>query len=624
VLRFLSFRDRRSWRLLAIPAIALAVVIQMLIGGTSQATATSAQGLSAGQVAPNPVNLLDCNGWSAKYASLSGSLGGLCTDPIAVKGGKTSRFIDNHWYVGHDEPSVKFISYQPGSGNTMAYFMTMPKDPALAPTASGSVTDYAELSVAPWFGLPICDQRSFPQNPCKPDSDANIGSASPQAAGSALMELQFYPPGFGSFVDGTSCSKTQWCAALTIDSLECNAKTCNPSCTEPVNFAYLQTDGLPAGPPSPQLADITTLLGNARTLKINQGDTVQVSISDPSAGLTTVVRDLTTHQTGYMVASAANGFMDTSMSNCAGNPHSFHAEYSTAAPQNQVPWTALQAGVLMEEEIGHSEACNSVTYKEGFSAADATGGSFADPNVYQTCVGGSEGPRATGEGPCLTNAKGVISCKNAKTQGPTACPTGNPLTGALCEFSDGYCFPKGARTVLIDGVKTTVTEPVANCTQNQYENGDLDFDGTPYQETAWPNGSGAHPTPIAVSGPYTASWKPYPSVQFETDIGGSSALCDTSTGAGCFAPPIGADFYPFYTLSPTKQSAMASLGRGNQGSCAWSFGTVVPGVTSSSLGGDGQYGSPDVAYYGGTLISPVSVNPQTAYECTPGYARPRA
>ena len=28
----------------------------------------------------------------------------LCTDPIAMKNGKGSRFTDNGWYVGHDEP----------------------------------------------------------------------------------------------------------------------------------------------------------------------------------------------------------------------------------------------------------------------------------------------------------------------------------------------------------------------------------------------------------------------------------------------------------------------------------------------------------------------------------------
>jgi hypothetical protein len=47
---------------------------------------------------------------------------GLCTDPVLRRPGKkAARFIDNGWYVGHDEPSVKFISNAAGSGNTMTY-----------------------------------------------------------------------------------------------------------------------------------------------------------------------------------------------------------------------------------------------------------------------------------------------------------------------------------------------------------------------------------------------------------------------------------------------------------------------------------------------------------------------
>ena len=137
---------------------------------------------------------------------------------------RPQRFIDNGWYVGHDEPSVKFISSTPGSGNTMTYLTKVPVDPRGRPTPSGSVTNYGQLSVAPWFGLPMCDPNSYPQNPCTPDSDTNSGSISdPNAAGSAFMELQLYPPGYTPFVDSESCSKTKWCAALTIDSLECTS-----------------------------------------------------------------------------------------------------------------------------------------------------------------------------------------------------------------------------------------------------------------------------------------------------------------------------------------------------------------------------------------------------------------
>ena len=101
---------------------------------------------------------------------------------------------------------------------------------------------------------------------------------------------------------------------------------------------------------------------------INPGDTLAVSISDPPQGFTTTIRDLTTHQTGTMTASAANGFMNTNIADCTGTPFTFHAEYSTAKQQNQVPWAALEGGVLMQQEIGHSEVCNSVKNQDPFTS----------------------------------------------------------------------------------------------------------------------------------------------------------------------------------------------------------------------------------------------------------------
>ena len=206
-----------------------------------------------------------------------------------------------------------------------------------------------------------------------------------------------YPPGYTPFVDSMSCSKTQWCAALNIDSLECNVGfgACNNNCIEPVNFAYLQTNGVPAGPPNPQQTNVSTFTPNANTLKINGGDVLQVSITDPPQGFTTTIRDLTTHQTGFMTASAANGFANTSMADCSGTPFTFHAEYSTAKQQNQVPWAALEGGVLMQQEIGHAEVCNSLSNKDPFTfTADSQ--SYSDPNVFDTCNGGrkARAPRA--------------------------------------------------------------------------------------------------------------------------------------------------------------------------------------------------------------------------------------
>jgi hypothetical protein len=131
---FCGHRVMLRWVMSALVAAALALALPAM---------------ASAAVAPNPTNDLDCNGWSASYHSARSAMKGLCTDPIQVTDGKASRFIDNGWYVGHDEPSVKFISSQPGSGNRMTYFMRLPVDPTKAPTPTGSVTDYSELSIAP-------------------------------------------------------------------------------------------------------------------------------------------------------------------------------------------------------------------------------------------------------------------------------------------------------------------------------------------------------------------------------------------------------------------------------------------------------------------------------------------
>ena len=579
-------------------------------------------------VKPNKTNNLDCNGWSPKYQSVSPARREICTDPhgklvARYKGAAASkriwsRFVDNGHYVGHDEPSVKFESSAAGSGNTMTYFMRLPHDPKMKATNNGKVVDYAELSPAVWFGLPICDPKSYPQNPCTPDSDTNSGGISdPNSAGSAFMELQFYAPGFPG-PDEPGCTRTQWCAALNIDSLEStfNFANINFNCEEPVNFAFLQRNGVPAGPPSPQLANIHTNTPNAETAKFNPGDVLEVSISDPAAGLTTRVTDLTTHQSGFIVASAANGFMNTNISDCSGTPFTFHAEYSTAAPQNQVPWAALEGGVLMQQEIGHGEVCGSLANKDPFNAP----GFFVDKHVYDTCVGGTEGsshhhPRV-GEGGCNPRT-GV--CKGATTEGttgPQACPSNNFASGQLCEYADGFCVPQGTRSVTIGGKAAKEVSPVNFCGDNRFQNGDLDFDGLSYRPTSWPDGSAGTPQSFRYAGPFDKTGSTYPKIQFETDAPGSEFLCNFATHFNCVVPPLGAKFYPFWTLT-SKAGQGVGQGLFPTGACTWNFGNVIPGVTTQNFGRDAQYGVADFARYGGTATSTIRNNPEVTGKCKP-------
>jgi hypothetical protein len=151
--------------------------------------------------------------------------------------------------------------------------------------------------------------------------------------------------------------------------------------------------------------------------------------------------------------------------------------------------------------------------------------------------------------------------------------------------------------VVIDGTPARENAPVAICNQEAFQNGDLDYDGTGYHAD-WPDGSTNFSTSISYTGPFTRG-QPYPDIQFETDAASSESLCDVATGAGCTAPPLGAAFYPFWSL--TNHSASRS--------CVWNFGNDIANVTTNDFGKDAQYGVPDVARYGGDPHQPGNGQP---------------
>ena len=298
-----------------------------------------------------------------------------CADPhgAAATG---NRFEDNGHYIGHDEPAIRFISNAQGSGDDVTFVERLGTDPSQLPTVANpghDVTHYFELTIAPWMSLDVCDPNSTPMRPCKPKSDSNAPdpAAPAPAPAPAFVELQFYAPGFAPFADTISCDNTHWCSALTIDSLECgtDGSTCNDNCFEPVNFAFIQRDGVPTGPPSPQLSDLASETPNSRTLMMNPGDTIVVHMFDaPLRGgghaLEASEKDLTTGQSGFMIASAANGFMNTDPVTCAGTPFNFEPEYSSAAANNILPWGAGPYMLDNQFEIGHFEPCTRVTGKQ--------------------------------------------------------------------------------------------------------------------------------------------------------------------------------------------------------------------------------------------------------------------
>ncbi|MGH9297034.1 MAG: hypothetical protein ACRDZP_03550, partial [Acidimicrobiales bacterium] len=288
--------SRRSvWRRVA-GTLVLLGVLGAYVTTTAPAKAAVSRSRSASVTyAPRAGTELDCNGrskipHSSKFQHPVRAM--LCTDIRGLNGVNNSntwggKFYDNGLYIGHDEPDTTFLSSRPGSGNNVTWTETLGKDPAVAPRDSKPGQDtshWFELSSAPWFSMAMCDPGSYPQLPCTPRSDKNAPACPNPATcpnsypggGSAFMEMQLYPPGNPPFVDSESCDNTHWCAALTIDSLECTQQfaQCNTQCEEPINFAFIQTNGVPAGPPSPQKATISSSVPNAQTLLMNPGDKI--------------------------------------------------------------------------------------------------------------------------------------------------------------------------------------------------------------------------------------------------------------------------------------------------------------------------------------------------------------
>ena len=85
-------------------------------------------------------------------------------------------------------------------------------------------------------------------------------------------------------------------------------------------------------------------------------------------------------------------------------------------------------------------------------------------------------------------------------------------------------------------------------------------------------------------------------------------------------PPVGAKFYPFWTLT-SKKGQNVGHGLFPAGACVWNFGNVISGVTTRNLGKAAQYGTPDVARFGGTVTSSVRANPEISGGC-PALSQP--
>jgi hypothetical protein len=259
-----------------------------------------------------------------------------------------------------------------------------------------------------------------------------------------------------------------------------------------------------------------------------------------------------------MQASAANGFADTSFSTCNGTPFNFQPEYNTAAPANVGSWGALRTNISTEFELGHFTPCTSVTDSSKLSITTGITDVF-----YNHCKGPYE------------------AANDQQTQ----------------ESSDALCYPAGDT----HGALATAPDEVTGCEDNWAQNGDLDFDGTPYWPD-WPTGVSAtsttpgsfvQATPVSGSSSYSQFF-------IQTDVAYSDPNCSvaTPTGPGCVVPPPGpGGFYPYWSFA------------GSGSSCAVLFGNVA-GSGVNTMGGDAQYGTDQAARLGAPEFQgPIQSNP---------------
>src|SRR5215469_4129224 len=520
----------RFVRLMAIPG-------SLLIVGATLAAANSPQSVRAAQAASaSPHAAIDC-----AYSSMCAEV----ANPADVFGSQ---------YVGHDEPSNLFYSNVPGAGNHMTYSVTLPHDPPVTnPNTPGKSFQF-ELNGALWFGMALCATQSYPEqvSTCTPDSDSNIldPAVSPNHAGTAFMELQFYPPGWVPWptwqvaVGASGCDPTRWCAAMNIFSLAqdpvagtiqnatCLARIGSP---EYVNFAFVTKNGRPTAPPNPVDSTTSTFTPSPSDLFMNSGDSLKVSLKDTPNGVQAAINDQTTGQKGSMTASAANGFgqvqYDPTGTSCVNIPYDFHPMYSTSSEQTRVIWAAHSYNISFTSEIGHFENCNGPT------------------PIPATPFG-------------VDNSGNPISCPAGNTEG---FGSGTSPT----DSDDDFCFP-GSEALRIH---------INGCTDSN-----TGFDSLGYQPV-WPDGNTAlHPESILFTSPRTGPGDAtnYSRVAFEADLPRIEFnTCDRTTGAWCNLIPTTdkgtpAAFYPFFSAFQNGVQGVPGGGR-----CMWGFGNTLPGATTN-------------------------------------------
>ncbi len=506
---------------------------------------------------------------AAAQAAVGKLAGPLCQTQLSLCADAPPGTFGEEDYVGHDEPSVLFKSGVPGSGNDMTYTVTLPRDPKQFPTASGATGTTWNFQLRPtfWFGLTLCDTESAPEftKTCNPDTDANnLVSPNPNSPnyigkhpGNAFMELQFYGPGYVPQFEGFGCTAHQYCAAMTIDSLSLdpnhgpagsdgtpNNADCNDFVLggeEPINWAYITKSGQSQAPANPlftgRLEDPNFTAVDPdlqKDLLMSPGDRIRIHMHDTPAGFRVDMFDLTTGQSGSMTASIANGFghilYQPTSATCNEAPYAFHPEYSTANPRGNT-WSIHTYNVAMSDEIGHFENCLAI-------------------NAENNCTSS----RQPGRGRPRRGRRKQLLCPRHRFDAR------DDRRMLLRRRGLGW-------SVLSAGLARDQPQPDSStdcCTRHRY--------GSPVR-------------PPTAAGSTTRRWHSRPTCRpLRPKTRSSTRRSVTRTPAPTASnPPMGAQFYPFYTTAFSEHG------------CVWQEGgNFIPGTIN-------HFGGSSTAEYGGLL-----------------------
>ena len=526
-----------------------AVAASVLLAGAASAHTHHAR---RGWVKPGSAGALDCNGMSPIQSTIESAKA--CTDIRGILNSTSpymddGHFYDNGRYIGHDEPIMRFLSGVDGSGNDITWRETLPLDPAAPPDGARARAGRHPLVravIAPWFSMALCNRVSYPLMPCKPKSDANapVGNARRRracpAAAARSSRCSSTRRGMAPFVGQ---HQLQQHALVRVPAhqrsrVHVDFASCNTNCEEPTNFAFIQTNGVPTGPPSPQLANLATQTPNAKTLMMNPGDRLVIHIWDARA-----------RRRAARARNAIHGHDD--------RPERVHArlcrEWVHGHEHQRLQRDAVQLPARVSTRRSRRTSCRGRPTGEhrarsSRSATSSRARGSPSRSTYHARRPFTDTSWKRCHGPY----------ENDRSPGRRATP----------EPADAPCYPGG------DTHRGTAPpNVVTGCVDDFFQNGDLDFDGTSYWPTGRRDDAGPFPSPFQQQ--FADTPGPRLAIQFQTDAPHSESELQFPTGRAARC------------RRRRRRASSTRTGHWRSAAVLWEFGNMANGNT---FGKQAQYG----------------------------------